>query len=114
MRAVARPTPDLAAAARLSASLPYYNAQMRTTCVATRAFGGHAQNALPQLATANVNCASCPAYRPRRVKDTLVKVLCGSEDYRDVCRRRESEQAVTAAPGRDERDRIDHKDSFRG
>src|SRR3954470_23412383 len=40
MRAVARPTPDLAAAARLSASLPYYNAQMRTTCVATRLFGG--------------------------------------------------------------------------
>src|SRR5436190_4931839 len=31
MRAVARSTPDLAAAARLSASLPYYNAQMRTT-----------------------------------------------------------------------------------
>ena len=75
MRAVARPTPDLAAAARLSASLPYYNAQMRTTCVATRLFGGHAQNALPQLATANVNCRILPGVSPASVKDTLVKVL---------------------------------------
>src|SRR6185436_2496113 len=33
MRAVARPTTDLAAAARLSAALPYWNSMMRTTCV---------------------------------------------------------------------------------
>jgi acetylornithine deacetylase/succinyl-diaminopimelate desuccinylase-like protein len=75
MRAVARPAPDLAAAARLSASLPYYNAQMRTTCVATRLFGGHAQNALPQLATANVNCRILPGVSPASVRDTLVEVL---------------------------------------
>jgi acetylornithine deacetylase/succinyl-diaminopimelate desuccinylase-like protein len=75
MRAVARSTPDLAAAARLSASLPYYNAQMRTTCVATRLFGGHAQNALPQLATANVNCRILPGVSPVSVKDKLVEVL---------------------------------------
>jgi acetylornithine deacetylase/succinyl-diaminopimelate desuccinylase-like protein len=75
MRAVVRPTPDLAAAARLSASLPYYNAQMRTTCVATRLFGGHAQNALPQLATANVNCRILPGVSPASVKDKLVEVL---------------------------------------
>src|SRR6476660_6110263 len=56
MRAVAKQPTDLAAAARLSASLPYYNSMMRTTCVATRLFGGHANNALPQLATANLNC----------------------------------------------------------
>src|ERR1019366_2673366 len=55
MGAVARDTPDMAAAARLSAALPYWNSMMRTTCVATRLFGGHANNALPQLATANVN-----------------------------------------------------------
>src|SRR5258705_10076841 len=75
MRAVARPAPDLAAAARLSASLPYYNAQMRTTCVATRLLGGHANNALPQMACANVNCRILPAVSPASVKDTLVAVL---------------------------------------
>jgi acetylornithine deacetylase/succinyl-diaminopimelate desuccinylase-like protein len=75
MRAVARPTPDLAAAARLSASLPYYNAMMRTTCVATLLLGGHANNALPQMASANVNCRILPGVSPASVKDTLVKVL---------------------------------------
>jgi len=75
MRAVARATPDLAAAARLSAALPYWNSMMRTTCVATRLAGGHAQNALPQLATANVNCRILPGVSPESVKDTLVRVL---------------------------------------
>lgn len=75
MRAVARPEPDLAAAARLSAALPYYNAQMRTTCVATLLEGGHATNALPQLAAANVNCRILPGAMPSAVRDTLIKVL---------------------------------------
>lgn len=75
MRAVARPEPDLAAAARLSAALPYYNAQMRTTCVATLLEGGHATNALPQLAAANVNCRMLPGVLPSAVRDTLIKVL---------------------------------------
>ena len=75
MRAVARPMPDLAAAARLSASLPYYNALMRTTCVATLLQGGHADNALPQLATANVNCRIMPGVSPASVKDKLVEVV---------------------------------------
>jgi acetylornithine deacetylase/succinyl-diaminopimelate desuccinylase-like protein len=75
MRAVAKPIPDLAAAARLSASLPYYNSMMRTTCVATRLFGGHANNALPQLATANVNCRILPGVSPASVKAKLVELL---------------------------------------
>jgi acetylornithine deacetylase/succinyl-diaminopimelate desuccinylase-like protein len=75
MRAVARPSPDLAAAARLSASLPYYNSLMRTTCVATRLFGGHANNALPQLATANVNCRILPGVAPATIKSKLTEVL---------------------------------------
>ncbi len=75
MRAVARETPDLAAAARLSALLPYYNSMMRTTCVATRLLGGHAQNALPQLATANVNCRILPGESPVAVKDKLTEIL---------------------------------------
>jgi acetylornithine deacetylase/succinyl-diaminopimelate desuccinylase-like protein len=75
MRAVAKPTPDLAAAARLSASLPYYNSMMRTTCVATRLFGGHANNALPQLATANINCRILPGVSPASVKAKIVELL---------------------------------------
>jgi len=72
---VARPSPDLAAAARLSAMLPYYNSQMRTTCVATQLFGGHAPNALPQLATANVNCRILPGVAPESIKAKLIEVL---------------------------------------
>lgn len=74
MRALAR-TADPAAARRVAAVSPYYNAVMRTTCVATRLFGGHADNALPQLATATVNCRLLPDERPDSVKATLRRVL---------------------------------------
>jgi acetylornithine deacetylase/succinyl-diaminopimelate desuccinylase-like protein len=74
MRAVAR-TGDPAAARRLSAAAPYYNAQLRTTCVATRLFGGHADNALPQLAQATVNCRILPDHSPDSVEATLRRVL---------------------------------------
>jgi acetylornithine deacetylase/succinyl-diaminopimelate desuccinylase-like protein len=79
MRAVARPTTDLAAAARLSAQVPYWNSMMRTTCVATMLSGGHATNSLPQLATANVNCRILPGVSPASVRDTLVAVLADSK-----------------------------------
>ena len=75
MRAVTKAAPDLSAAARLAAAQPYYNAMMRTTCVATLLEGGHATNALPQMARANVNCRILPGVSPASVKDTLVKVL---------------------------------------
>ncbi|HVG90878.1 MAG TPA: M20/M25/M40 family metallo-hydrolase, partial [Alphaproteobacteria bacterium] len=48
-----------AAAKRLSQSA-FFNALLRTTCVATRLEGGHANNALPQTAAANVNCRMLP------------------------------------------------------
>ena len=83
-----QPTPDLAAAARLSASLPYYNSMMRTTCVATRLVGGHANNALPQLATANVNCRILPGVSPASVKDKLVELLADPKITVDVRRTR--------------------------
>jgi acetylornithine deacetylase/succinyl-diaminopimelate desuccinylase-like protein len=75
MLAVARKVPDPAAAARLSAQSPYFNALMRTTCVATELEGGHAKNALPQLAAANVNCRILPGVTPAQVVATLTKVL---------------------------------------
>src|SRR5579862_1545021 len=58
MRLVAASS-DPGAARRLSA-IPYYNSVMRTTCVATRLFAGHADNALPQVARATVNCRMLP------------------------------------------------------
>jgi acetylornithine deacetylase/succinyl-diaminopimelate desuccinylase-like protein len=65
---------DAAAAARLSET-PAYNAQLRTTCVATRLEGGHADNALPQMARATINCRILPGESADAVRDTLVKVL---------------------------------------
>jgi acetylornithine deacetylase/succinyl-diaminopimelate desuccinylase-like protein len=65
---------DAAAIARLSA-IPLYNAQMRTTCVATMLSAGHAENALPQLATATVNCRLLPVDKPEDIKRTLEQVL---------------------------------------
>jgi acetylornithine deacetylase/succinyl-diaminopimelate desuccinylase-like protein len=78
MRAVSGPAVDLAAAARLSAVQPFYNAMMRTTCVATLLEGGHATNALPQMARANVNCRILPGVSPASVRDALVQVLADS------------------------------------
>jgi acetylornithine deacetylase/succinyl-diaminopimelate desuccinylase-like protein len=75
MLAVARATTDLAAAARLSTRSSYFNALLRTTCVATRLEGGHADNALPQLAAANVNCRILPGTSPAAVVTQLTKVL---------------------------------------
>jgi len=57
------------------ARLPYLNAMMRTTCVATMLQGGHAPNALPQTAKANVNCRMLPGELPEEVRKTLVGVV---------------------------------------
>jgi acetylornithine deacetylase/succinyl-diaminopimelate desuccinylase-like protein len=73
MRAVAR-SGNPAAARRLSAE-PYYNALLRTTCVATRLAGGHAENALPQVARATVNCRMLPDDPPDSVEATLRRVV---------------------------------------
>jgi acetylornithine deacetylase/succinyl-diaminopimelate desuccinylase-like protein len=74
MKAVLRTPPDPEALARLSLS-PYHNALMRTTCVATRLEGGHADNALPQTARATVNCRILPGTPAGEVQATLVKVV---------------------------------------
>jgi acetylornithine deacetylase/succinyl-diaminopimelate desuccinylase-like protein len=75
MRAVAQPTPDRQAVRLLSGASAYYNALMRTTCVATRLEGGHANNALPQIAAANVNCRILPGESPASVKAKLEEVI---------------------------------------
>jgi acetylornithine deacetylase/succinyl-diaminopimelate desuccinylase-like protein len=73
MRAVAQPTPNAAAVGRLSA-IPFYNARLRTTCVATQVEAGHAPNALPQMARANVNCRILPGDSPADVEAALRRI----------------------------------------
>ena len=74
MKAILQTPPDQAAIARLSED-PVFNATMRTTCVATRLQGGHANNALPQTATAIVNCRILPGHSREEVRQQLVKVF---------------------------------------
>jgi acetylornithine deacetylase/succinyl-diaminopimelate desuccinylase-like protein len=74
MISVASAHPDPAAVARLSAK-PVYNAQLRTTCVATMLEGGHADNALPQRAKAIINCRVLPSESIDEVHQTLVRVV---------------------------------------
>ena len=52
---------------------PRYRSMLRTTCVATMLSGGHARNALPQTATANVNCRMAPGHDPEDVRAALLK-----------------------------------------
>jgi len=73
MRAVAKDPPDHAAIERLSES-PYFNSLLHTTCVATMLSGGHAPNALPQMARANVNCRIFPGEDPEAIRRTLEKI----------------------------------------
>ena len=75
MKAMAAPTPHAAAARRLAESSAIYNSMMRTTCVATELSGGHAENALPQLARAVVNCRLLPGADPADVERTLARVV---------------------------------------
>ncbi|MDP9146177.1 MAG: M20/M25/M40 family metallo-hydrolase [Acidobacteriota bacterium] len=76
LQAVAKEPPDEAAAARLSQA-PYFNTLLRTTCVATMLSGGHAPNALPQTARANVNCRIFPGEDPEEVRKTMQRVAGG-------------------------------------
>jgi acetylornithine deacetylase/succinyl-diaminopimelate desuccinylase-like protein len=65
---------DKAAAARLAKNY-VYNARLRTTCVATRLEGGHADNALPQTARATINCRVLPGDDPEGIRDQLVRAI---------------------------------------
>jgi acetylornithine deacetylase/succinyl-diaminopimelate desuccinylase-like protein len=78
IRAILAPQPDAAALARLSEN-PGYNAQLRTTCVATMLQGGHAINALPQLATAGVNCRVLPGEPIEGVQAQIERVLADKQ-----------------------------------
>ncbi len=79
LMAMAKTPLDTAAANRLAQSSAYLNALMRTTCVATMMNGGHAENALPQSARANVNCRMLPDDTPENVIATLKSVIADTQ-----------------------------------
>jgi acetylornithine deacetylase/succinyl-diaminopimelate desuccinylase-like protein len=74
IRAILKTPPDPAAMQRLSAS-PVYNATMRTTCVATMMSAGHAPNALPGRAQANINCRILPGHSQEEVRQDLIRIF---------------------------------------
>jgi acetylornithine deacetylase/succinyl-diaminopimelate desuccinylase-like protein len=74
LRGLLQTPPDPEALKQISED-PIYNAVVRTTCVATRLYGGHANNALPQTARANVNCRILPGHSPEEVRQELVRVV---------------------------------------
>ena len=63
--------PGNAAASAEISKVPAYLGRIRTTCVATMLTGGHAENALPQSATATVNCRIFPGTSAADVQKTL-------------------------------------------
>ena len=72
---------DPAAMQRLASAAPAWNAVLRTTCVATMLEGGHAVNALPQLAAATVNCRVLPEDTPQFVEEALRKVVADDQVF---------------------------------
>jgi acetylornithine deacetylase/succinyl-diaminopimelate desuccinylase-like protein len=74
MIAVADDPGNKAALAMVDADKSYHS-MLRTTCVATLLDGGHANNALPQRAGANINCRIFPGVSPDAVRDQLAAVI---------------------------------------
>jgi acetylornithine deacetylase/succinyl-diaminopimelate desuccinylase-like protein len=74
MKAILQTPPDPQAVERLSHDAVDHSL-MRTTCVATRMEGGHANNALPQRARATVNCRIFPGHSPEEIRHVLMEVF---------------------------------------
>jgi acetylornithine deacetylase/succinyl-diaminopimelate desuccinylase-like protein len=74
LKAVSGATPDAGAAARLSKD-PEYNSLLHTTCAATMLSAGHAPNALPGSAVANVNCRILPGHSQEEVRQDLIRIF---------------------------------------
>jgi acetylornithine deacetylase/succinyl-diaminopimelate desuccinylase-like protein len=74
MKGILLTPPDPATIERLS-QIPEDNSSFRTTCVATRLLAGHANNALPQMAQANVNCRILPGHSREEARHQLIGIL---------------------------------------
>ena len=75
MRSLVKNPNDTAAIALVSSKDPSWNATLRTTCVATLLDAGHATNALPQRARANINCRIFPGESPEAVRRKLEELV---------------------------------------
>jgi acetylornithine deacetylase/succinyl-diaminopimelate desuccinylase-like protein len=75
MRALVKDPNDAQAIALVSAKDPSWNATLRTTCVATMLDAGHATNALPQRARANINCRIFPGVSQEAVRAKLEELV---------------------------------------
>ena len=67
--------PHDGAAADVVEANPLEVGRTRTRCVATMLKGGHADNALPQLAEATVNCRIFPGIEPKAVQSELQQAV---------------------------------------
>ena len=74
LTALQQTPPPAEALARITAN-PSFNAVLHTTCVATMINGGHAPNALPQNASANINCRIFPGHSQEDIRNTLVQLV---------------------------------------
>jgi acetylornithine deacetylase/succinyl-diaminopimelate desuccinylase-like protein len=79
MKGFLREPNDSKAIALVAAKDPGWNATLRTTCVATMLDAGHATNALPQRARANVNCRIFPGVSVEAVRARLVELVADPE-----------------------------------
>jgi len=94
---------------RVADASPAWNSTLRTTCVATMLEGGHALNALPQLAAATVNCRVLPEDSPEYVLATLKKSCQRRSGNRHADGRYDQRPGVTDAPRRVERGSRHHE-----
>ncbi len=108
LRAILAVTPDPAAIGRLSADARY-NSTMRTTCVPTMMSAGHAPNALPQRAEANVNCRIFPGHSQEEIRLALERLFADPKltvkyrsDAGDVTEHGSDRMAMAPPPLRDD------------
>ena len=78
MAAIAKNPQDANAEGILSRD-PILNSMLRTTCVATQVTAGHAQNALPQRARANINCRIIPGETVETTRAALVAAIADTK-----------------------------------
>jgi acetylornithine deacetylase/succinyl-diaminopimelate desuccinylase-like protein len=90
---------DQAAMRRVAESSPVWNSMLRTTCVATMLEGGHARNALPQLAAANVNCRVLPG---ESLEEVLARVKAAVGDDQVTISVTNREEESPASPLRED------------